>query len=120
MKKLLTLLAPFLFFLFASAATFAQVTSNKIDSLMEEVIIKFKVAGASIAVVKDGKVIYKKGFGVKSIETKLPVNESTNFAIGSNSKAFTTAALAILVEDGKLSWNDKVKKLLIEFIPKIK
>lgn len=82
---------------------------------MENAIKKFNVAGASIAIVKDGKVIYKKGFGVKSIETKLPVNESTNFAIGSNSKAFTTAALAILVDDGKLSWTDKVKKYIPEF-----
>ena len=116
MKKsnsILSLLVLFTFLI--NNHSYCQIASNDVDILMENAIKKFNVAGASIAIVKDGKVIFKKGFGVKSIETKLPVNESTNFAIGSNSKAFTTAALAILVEDGKLSWNDKVKKYLTEF-----
>jgi CubicO group peptidase (beta-lactamase class C family) len=76
---------------------------------------KFKVAGAAVAIVKDGKVIHKKGYGVKSILTKQEVDEHTNFQIASNSKAFTTAALAILVDEGKISWKDKVKKYIPEF-----
>jgi CubicO group peptidase (beta-lactamase class C family) len=82
---------------------------------MEDALIKFKVAGASIAVVKDGKVIHQKGYGVTSIETQKRVNECTNFEIASNTKAFTTAALSILEDEGKLKWTDKVKDHLPEF-----
>jgi CubicO group peptidase (beta-lactamase class C family) len=115
MKKRITLLALIFFILFASTTAFAQVTSQKIDSLMEDALVKFKVAGASIAIVKDGKVIHQKGYGVASVATKKLVDENTNFQIASNSKAFTTAALSILVDEGKLKWTDKVKDHIPEF-----
>eukprot|EP01035_Chromulina_nebulosa_P035078 gene35078-47132_t len=92
-----------------------NVSSLKIDSLMEEALTKLKVAGAAIAVVKDGKVIHQKGYGVGSIDTKVPVTERTNFQIASNTKAFTTAALSILVDEGKIKWDDKVKEYIPEF-----
>ena len=95
--------------------TFAQLSSQKIDSLVADALVKFKVAGASVAVVKNGKVIHSKGYGVADITTKKPVNENTNFQIASNSKAFTTTALAILEEEGKLKWTDKVKDHIPEF-----
>lgn len=82
---------------------------------MAEGLIKFKVAGASIAIVKDGKVIHSKGYGVADFNTQKPVNENTNFQIASNTKAFTTTALAILEEEGKLKWTDKVKDHIPEF-----
>ncbi|MEN8194735.1 MAG: serine hydrolase, partial [Bacteroidota bacterium] len=66
-------------------------------------------AGVAVGIVKDGKIIHTKGYGVKSIETKEEVSKNTNFAIASNSKAFTATALAILVEEGKIKWLDKVK-----------
>ena len=115
MKKLTTYLATLLFICLLSTTTIAQISSPKIDSLMAESLIKFKVAGAAIAIVKDGKVIHSKGYGVSDINTKKPVNENTNFQIASNSKAFTTAALAILEEEGKLKWTDKVKDHIPEF-----
>jgi CubicO group peptidase (beta-lactamase class C family) len=114
MKKVTTLLTSVLLICFVSTA-FAQVTSEKIDLLMNDALMKFKVAGASIAVVKDGKVIHLKGYGLSSIETKKAVNESTNFQIASNSKAFTTTALSILEDEGKLKWTDKVKDYIPEF-----
>jgi CubicO group peptidase (beta-lactamase class C family) len=92
-----------------------KMTSEQIDSLMFVAMSKFNVAGCAIAVIKDGKTIINKGYGVKSFKTKNPVNEHTNFAIASNSKAFTTAALAILVEEGKLKWTDVVIKHIPEF-----
>lgn len=98
-----------------SSTVFAQLTSPKIDLLMEDALAKFKVAGASIAVVKDGKIIHLKGYGVSSIETKKAVNENTNFQIASNTKAFTTAALSILEDEGKIKWTDRVKDYLPEF-----
>jgi len=103
------------FFFFLTVACVAQVSSGKIDSLMEEGLSKLKVAGAAIAIVKDGKVIHQKGYGVSSIDTKTPVTVRTNFQIASNTKAFTTAALYILVDEKKIKWDDKVKEYIPEF-----
>jgi len=115
MKKTATLSTSLLLVLLVTTAAFAQLTSQKIDSLVEDALVKFKVAGASVAVVKDGKVIHQKGYGLASITTKETVNENTNFQIASNTKAFTTAALSILEDEGKLNWTDKVKDHLPEF-----
>jgi len=115
MKKITTILTSQLLICLVATTTFAQISSQKIDSLMAESLIKFKVAGASIAIVKDGKVIHSKGYGVADINTKKPVNENTNFQIASNTKAFTATALAILEEEGKLKWTDKVKDHIPEF-----
>ena len=93
----------------------AQVSSNEVDKLVDNAMVKFNVAGAAIGIVKDGKIIHAKGYGVTSSETNKRVDAHTNFAIASNSKAFTTTALAILVEEGKLSWQDKVKDHIPEF-----
>ena len=76
---------------------------------------EFTVAGAAIAVVKDGKIIHKKGYGIRALENQQPVDEFTNFQIASNTKAFTTAALAIMVDRGQISWNDRVKEIIPEF-----
>ena len=88
----------------------AQFSSKQVDSIVNYAMSQFNVAGCAVAIVKDGKIIHEKGYGVKSIKTKQAVNQHTNFAIASNSKAFTTTALALLVEEGKLTWTDKVKK----------
>lgn len=115
MKKVNCFLLSVVCICFSSATAFGQLTSPQIDALMESALAKFKVAGASIAVVKDGKIIHLKGYGFSSIETKKAVNGSTNFQIASNSKAFTTAALSILEDEGKLKWTDKVKDYIPEF-----
>ena len=95
--------------------SYPQISSRKIDKLVKEAMETFNVAGVAVGIVKDGKVIHRKGYGVKSIETDELVDEHTNFAIASNTKAFTTAALSILVDEGKLSWNDKVVDHIPEF-----
>ena len=116
MHKLLQNIILTLFFIFLLNNTIhAQISSGEIDQLVEKVMKKFKVVGMSVGIVKDGKVILSKGYGMKSIVTKEKVNKHTNFLIASNSKAFTTAALAILVDEGKISWQDKVKKYIPEF-----
>lgn len=115
MNKTLSILTGFLIVFALSTPALAQLSSRRIDSLVADALVKFKVAGASVAVVKDGKVIHQKGYGVISVTTKKPVNEFTNFQIASNSKAFTTAALSILVDEGKLKWTDKVKDHIPEF-----
>ena len=108
MKKIILLLL-------LSQSIWAQMSTAKTDSLVLDAMKKFNVAGTAVAIVKDGKIIHNKGYGIKSIDTKEPVNEFTNFAIASNSKAFTCAALAILVEEGKLKWTDKVTDYIPEF-----
>jgi len=114
MKKLGFLLLVLFIFL-SNSITYAQISSKKIDQLVESSMKKFDVAGVAIGIVKDGKIIHTKGYGVKSISTKEKVNKDTDFAIASNSKAFTTTALSILVDEGKLSWQDKVKEYIPEF-----
>lgn len=101
--------------LFASNNINAQISSAAVDSLVQKTMNKFQAVGVAVAIVKDGKIIHEKGYGVRSINTKEPVDNHTNFQIGSTTKAFTTAALAMLIDEGKLSWKDKVITYLPEF-----
>jgi len=75
----------------------------------------FDVPGIAIAVVKDGKVIAARGFGVRKLGAPDKVDAKTLFEVASNSKAFTAAALAMLVDEGKLAWDDPVTKHLPDF-----
>ncbi|HEV2532761.1 serine hydrolase [Phenylobacterium sp.] len=79
-----------------------------IDRLAARIQKTFDVPGMSVAIVKDGKVLFAKGYGVREAGKPDKVDADTLFGIGSNTKAFTVAALAILVDEGKLSWDDKV------------
>jgi len=76
----------------------------------------FDVPGMAVAIVKDGKVVVAKGYGVRKLGETTPVDEFTMFAIGSNTKAFTTAALATLIDQGKLAWDDPVYQRLPGFV----
>ena len=71
--------------------------------------------GFSLAVVKDDKVVFAKGYGVRELGKAEAVDADTLFAIASNTKAFTSAALAVLVDEGKLKWDDPVSKYLPSF-----
>lgn len=84
---------------------------QKTDSLklyFEKARADWDVPGLAVAIVKDGEIIMSEGFGVRDIEKGGKVNGKTMFPIASNTKAFTAAALAILVDEGKISWQDKV------------
>ncbi|MBL7701271.1 MAG: serine hydrolase [Ferruginibacter sp.] len=91
------------------------ITSAQIDSLTELVLKTFDVPGISVGVIKDGKLIHAKGYGVKSLRTMQKVDENTLFGVASNSKAFTSAALGMLIDEGKLKWDDKVTDYTPEF-----
>lgn len=99
----------------ASLNAFAQISEKEVDALVESTLKSFNVPGIAVAIVKDGKVILSKGYGVKSILTNEKVDANTLFGIASNSKAFTTAALSILVDEGKMNWDDKVIQYLPDF-----
>lgn len=110
------LIIPCLLLLFAlSDGLYAQLSSKEVDQLAENVIEKFNLAGMAIGIVKDGEVIHSKGYGVSSVKSGKKTSSKTLFGIASNSKAFTSAALAILVEQGKIGWHDKVVDYLPEF-----
>ncbi|HKP70075.1 MAG TPA: serine hydrolase [Pyrinomonadaceae bacterium] len=96
---------------------FAQLPAslNGFDAYAEKAMKDWEVPGMAIAIVKDDKIVFAKGFGVRKIGETTPVDEKTIFAIGSSSKAFTSAALATLVDEGKIKWDDRVSKYLPDF-----
>lgn len=115
MKKLYSLL---LILIVLPLFVYAQTLDEKlkeIDAYAEKVRADWNVPGMAIAIVKDGKVVSAKGYGVLELGKSEKVDENTLFAIASNSKAFTTASLAILVDEKKLNWEDKVSKYLPDF-----
>ena len=104
------------FILVSSAVLLGQTAQPAdLDAYVARVMTTFNVPGLSIAIVKDGKVVIAKGYGVRKLGESTPVDEHTLFGIGSNTKAFTTAALATLVDEGKISWNDPVYERLPGF-----
>ena len=99
----------------ASAATSDPLRSLNIDRLVERTMSTYQVPGIAVGIVKDGKLVFAKGYGVRQLGLPGKVDADTLFGIASNTKAFTTAALAILVDEGKLRWDDKVIDYLPEF-----
>jgi len=75
----------------------------------------FDIPGLAIGIIANNRLIYAKGFGVRSKSNGLPVDTRTVFQIGSTTKAFLTATMAIMVDRGKLRWNDRVVDLYPEF-----
>ncbi len=116
MKIVTSLLYVLFLFIFPQVLP-AQKNAEKpppdLDGYIAKVLKVFEVPGVSVSIVKDGKVILAKGYGIKKVGEKDPVDKHTLFSIASNSKAFTTTALAILVEDGKIKWDDPV----INYLP---
>jgi CubicO group peptidase (beta-lactamase class C family) len=93
----------------------AELDPKPIDEAVEKAMKEFGVPGASVVIVKGGEVVYLKGFGVREKGKPEEVTPGTVFPIASCSKAFTTTALAMLVDEGKLKWDDKVHDRLDYF-----
>jgi len=93
----------------------AQQPPADLDDYVARSMKTFEVPGMAVAIVKNGKVVYAKGYGVRKLGDPAPVDENTLFGIGSNTKAFTAAALATLVDAGKISWDDPVFERLKGF-----
>jgi len=102
-------------FLFGSETLGQQVGKlnlEDLDTYIEKAYMDWEIPGLAIAIIKDNEVVFSKGYGVTSTENGKPVDENTIFGIASNTKAMTAAALAILVDEGKISWDDKVQKYI--------
>ena len=107
-----------LLILVVQVVAFSQTLDERlaeIDAYAKTVMTTHGGPGMAIAIVKDDKTVFAKGYGTRELGKNSPVDENTLFAIASNSKAFTTASLAILVDEKKLAWDDKVSKYLPDF-----
>lgn len=100
---------------FAQTDTLPSFIKDSLDSYVNRALAEWQIPGVSVCVVKNGKVAVLKGYGVKEMGTPDKVDEHTLFMIGSNSKAFTATALAMIESDKKLSLDDKVQKWLPDF-----
>jgi CubicO group peptidase (beta-lactamase class C family) len=85
------------------------------DAFMAQQMALWKVPGVSLAIVKDGKVILSRGYGLRDVERQLPMTENSVQPIASTTKSFTVASLATLVRDGKIEWDKPVREYLPDF-----
>ncbi len=94
---------------------FPNFITDSLDFYAERSLKEWNVPGIAVCVVKDGKVVVQKGYGIREFGKEEPVDENTLFMIGSNTKAFTGTALAMLEQQGKCSMTDKVKDWVPSF-----
>jgi D-alanyl-D-alanine carboxypeptidase len=97
---------------FANAQELSSELRGKIDKLANDALAKSGVPSASVAVVKDGKIVYLNAYGSARLEPKTPATPGMRYSIGSISKQFTAVAMLLLQEQGKLSLDDKVAKFI--------
>lgn len=103
----------FIVALLFSQTILAQANLKEVDKYIQKASIDWEVPGMAVAIVKDGEIIFAKGFGVLEEGKNQKVNKNSLFAIASNTKAFVSASLAHLVWEKKISWDDKV----VSFLP---
>ena len=109
----LLIVIPFLVGLGASAEAAKRAPAPPgLDRFVTQVLKRFEVPGLSLAIVKDGEVVVAKGYGVRALGEPAEVDARTLFGIASNTKAFTAAAIGMLVEEGKLEWDARVIRYL--------
>jgi CubicO group peptidase (beta-lactamase class C family) len=116
MNKISRAFGTVVLFLSVTFAIAQPLLPTQIDSLIDKTMSKMPLAGTAVLVVKDGKVVHMRGYGMTSAASKAKVDENTLFSIASNTKAFTAMALAILVDEKKLNWQDNV----VDYIPEFK
>lgn len=106
---------PLLFFLFTSFHSLAQPSADSISKLSDSVFHQFnttKGPGCAVAFIKEGKVVFKKGYGLASLEYGIPITTSTVFDIASLSKQFTGLAISTLLQEKKIFLDDNIRKYL--------
>src|SRR5262245_2858507 len=90
----------------------ARDPALEFDGYVTQAVKDWKAVGLAVTVVKDGKVAFAKGYGLRELGKPEPVDTNTLFAIGSTTKAITSAAMGMLVDEGKVKWDDPVTKYL--------
>ena len=114
-KKLFCLIIAMATMLPAVVASDVKGTLDGFDEFMSAAMREFKVPGAAVAVVKDGKIILAKGYGYRDVARQLPMTGATIFPIASITKSFTVTALGTLVDQGRLDWDKPVREYLPGF-----
>lgn len=115
-KKLLTIIYLFFAFqVFSQNTNTPSFVSDSIEAYIETGLQEWQIPGVAVGIVKDGQIIYEKGFGIKEMNSNNEVNENTLFMIGSNTKAFIGTALALLEYEQQCQLNDKVIKYVHNF-----
>lgn len=99
-----------------ASSAFAQFNEAALDATIERALKEFHTPGMSVAIVQNDQIIYAKGFGLANLANKQNVSPDTYFRLASTSKAFTAAALAILVDQKQLNWDD----LVVDHLPKFR
>ena len=105
--------SPLILLLFAptsSAVAQHQQDLSSLDRYIESTMQNWKAPGVAVGIVQGSAPVYLKGFGVRSIQTRQPVTPDTLFDIGSCTKAFTSASIAMLIDEGRMNWDDKVNQ----------
>jgi CubicO group peptidase (beta-lactamase class C family) len=101
--------------LYAVTARAEPIDTRAVDAIVERARRFWHVPGAAVAIVRDGDVIYLKGHGVRTVAGEEKVTPDTLFPIASCTKSFTTTAMALLVDEGKMSWDDPPQKYVPYF-----
>ena len=105
------------FFLILSFESFAQeekgIDFNKLDKYLQKSLTEWNIPGMAVAIVQGDSIAFAKGYGIREFGKKDKVDSKTLFAVASNTKSFTSAALSQLVDEGVISWDDKV----IDYLP---
>jgi len=114
MKKIYACIILFISFQVSAQTPEAKLV-KEFDAYIEKSRKQYQVPGLAVTVVKDGKVMLAKGYGNLQIDKSAAVNSQTLFACASTTKAMTATCLAMLVDEGKLNWNDPVIKHLPDF-----
>lgn len=102
-------------FSFPLAAQSQDAKAAELDAYVAQAVKEWQTPGLAIAVVKDGRVVFEKGYGVRDITRSAPFDTSTLSAIASTTKAMTAVAMGMLVDEGKVGWDDPVTKYLPSF-----
>src|SRR5262249_55140646 len=92
-----------------------EPTTADIDRAAREALRAWEVPGAAVVIIRGDKLIHLNGYGHRELGRDAPVTGNTIFPLASCTKAFTALGLAVAVDDGKIAWNDPVRKHLTEF-----
>jgi CubicO group peptidase (beta-lactamase class C family) len=112
MNRIFSLLLILFFYLSMFGQKDMDRKLKDLDAYYEQALDDWNVPGMAVAIVKDGEIIFSKGYGTLNVNTGEKVDGNSLFAIASNTKAFTATALAILVDEGKINWTDRVRDYL--------
>src|SRR5690348_11201902 len=115
MKKIVLVLLLIPSLLFAQTDEVPSFVKDSLDVYINRALTEWQIPGVAVGIIKNGKVVVLKGYGVRESGKNEAVDENTLFMIGSNTKAFTATALTMLDAEKKLSLDDKVQKWLPDF-----